>query len=92
MVMQTRNFHGLKPESDIETPNAAELEERVAIALAGDGSVDPSDIVVVDVDGDIYLRGTVSSSIEVARAADVARSIEGVKSVVNELAIVIGQG
>jgi osmotically-inducible protein OsmY len=92
MVTQERNFHGLKPESDVETPNSASVETRVANALANDGSIDPSDIVVVDVNGQITLRGAVSSLAEAKRATEVAGSIAGVVSIVNALEIVVGNG
>jgi len=92
MVTQERNFHELKPESDLETPNRASLETRVANALASDGSLDPSDIVVVDVNGQITLRGAVSSLVEAKRATDVAGSVAGVRSIVNALEVVAGNG
>jgi osmotically-inducible protein OsmY len=92
MATQERTFHGLEPQSDIETPNGAVLETRVADALANSGNLSPADITVVDVDGTIYLRGMVSSQVEVDRAADVAISIQGVKSIVNDLTVEAGHG
>jgi osmotically-inducible protein OsmY len=92
MVTRERNFHGLKPESDLESPNHASLETKVANALSKDGSLDPSDIVVVDMNGEITLRGAVSSLAEAQRATEVARSIVGVGSVINALEIVVGNG
>ncbi|MFK0333023.1 BON domain-containing protein [Rhizobium sp. NPDC090275] len=92
MVMRERNFHGLKPQSDLETPNGASLETRVANALAKDGSLDASNIVVIDVNGQITLRGAVSSKTEARRATEVAGSIDGVSSIVNDLEIVAGNG
>jgi osmotically-inducible protein OsmY len=92
MVTQERTFHGLEPQADIETPNGALLEKRVADALANSGNLSPSDITVVDVDGTIYLRGMVGSQVEVDRAADVAISIQGVKSVINEITVQAGHG
>jgi osmotically-inducible protein OsmY len=91
-VTQERTFHGLVPQSDIETPNGALLEMRVADALANSGNLSPADITVVDVDGTIYLRGMVGSQVELDRAADVAISIKGVKSVINEITVEAGHG
>jgi hypothetical protein len=45
MVTQARTVHGLPPQSDMETPNRAGLEQRVADALSVAGSISPSDIV-----------------------------------------------
>jgi len=92
MVTQERNFHGLKPESDLEAPNSASLETRVANALANDGSLSSCDIVVVDVNGQITLRGAVSSFGEAQRATEVAGSIAGVSSIINALEVVSGNG
>lgn len=92
MVTQERTFHGQEPQSDIETPNGAVLEMRVADALANSGNLSPADIAVIDVSGTIYLRGMVSSQVEVDRARDVALSIDGVKSVVNEIIVDAGHG
>jgi osmotically-inducible protein OsmY len=92
MVTQERTFHGLQPESDIEHPNGAALEQKVADALASAGNVSPSDITVVDLDGDIYLRGNVSSQLEADNAGDVAMAVNGVKAVINEIKIQAGRG
>jgi osmotically-inducible protein OsmY len=92
VVTQERNFHGLPPQSDVETPNGAEVEHKAADALARAGNISPSDIVVVDVDGSIYLRGAVSSEAEVEAAGEIARSVDGVKAVINEIEVVSGQG
>jgi osmotically-inducible protein OsmY len=92
MVTQERTFHGLQPESDIEHPNGAALEQKVADALASAGNVSPSDITVVDLDGDIYLRGNVSSQLEADNAGDVATAVNGVKAVINEIKIQAGRG
>lgn len=92
MVTQARTVHGLPPQSDMETPNRAGLEQRVADALSVAGSISPSDIVVVDIDGRLYLRGVVSSPAEVEAAGEIAKSVEGVNSVINELEVMSGNG
>jgi osmotically-inducible protein OsmY len=92
MVTQARTVHGLPPQSDMETPNRADLEQRVADALSVAGSISPSDVVVVDMEGTIYLRGVVSSLAEVKTAGEIAKSVECVKSVSNEVDVISGNG
>ena len=92
MVTHERNFHGLKPTVDLEIPNNAQLETAVADALAAAGGIDSSDIVVVEVEGKIFLKGTVSSAGQVSRAAEVAQSVAGVTEISNEVTVVAGVG
>lgn len=87
MVHQERTFYGLKPEIDIEVPNTAVLEVQVANALAQDGKIDPADVVVVDVEGHIHLSGAVSTPGEVDRATEIAKSVQGVDAVTNNIVV-----
>jgi osmotically-inducible protein OsmY len=47
---------------------------------------------VVDIDGTLFLRGVVSSPAEVEAAGEIAKSVEGVNSVINELEVTSGNG
>lgn len=87
MVFKEGTFHGEVPEH-FEGPHPAVLETAVADALAAAGTIDPSDVAVTSKNGVIYLTGRVGSPEEVARAIEIARSVQGVRAV--ESAIVAG--
>lgn len=63
----------------------ATLTARVKTALAREPGVSALAINVDTDRGVVYLKGRVSSPDEAARASDVARRVEGVRRVVNEL-------
>ena len=60
---------------------------KVKTALLANESVKSSDIAVVTRKGDVQLSGFVDNQNQIDRAIDVARSIEGVRSVSNEMSI-----
>lgn len=91
MVTHERNFYGLKPVVEAKNPNGAGVELAVANALATAGGLDPSDVVVISVDG-AYLKSSISTGGQIERASEVARSVHRVMQVVNELQVVTGIG
>ena len=60
---------------------------KVKAALFADASVKSLDIGVITRQGEVQLSGFVSSQNQIDRALEVARSIEGVSSVSNEMSI-----
>ncbi len=87
MVLKPATFNGEEPEIEVENPNHATLEVRVAEALAVSGGISASDVIVTAEGDAIVLRGAVATADEVERAAEVARSVPGVASVTNHIAI-----
>src|SRR3990172_2051998 len=77
------------PEATKPDPSKA-LAARVKEALEGDSKVHAVGIDVTASGGVVALWGTVADAEERRRAAQVASSVEGVKSVDNKLAIVKG--
>jgi hyperosmotically inducible protein len=65
--------------------NAAELESEVSASLHRAGGIDATYIFVSAQDGDVTLAGWVPLYAEIDRAADVARGVDGVRHVLNEL-------
>ena len=63
------------------------ITTKVKAALLGDSSVKSSDIGVVTRDGEVQLSGFVDSQSQIERATEVARGVEGVKGVINEMSI-----
>ncbi len=63
------------------------ITTKVKAALLGDSSVKSSDIGVVTRDGEVQLSGFVDSQSQIERATEVAKGVEGVKSVINEMSI-----
>ncbi|MES2950834.1 MAG: BON domain-containing protein [Pseudomonadota bacterium] len=63
------------------------ITSKVKAALLGDASVKSSDIAVVTRQGEVLLSGFVDSQIQMDKAVEVARGIEGVRLVSNEMAI-----
>lgn len=55
--------------------------------LLADASIKSADIAVVTSKGNVQLSGFVDNQAQIDRALDVARSVEGVQNVVNELNI-----
>ncbi|MGE7367498.1 BON domain-containing protein [Neorhizobium sp. NPDC001467] len=83
MVFKPPMFNDQEPTIEVENPPAAELETRVADALATNFGVDASDVKVVASGSDITLTGTVLDAKEIERATEVAASVEGVSHVRN---------
>lgn len=77
------------PKND-ETPSkpAGSLVLAVKLALMADQRVFPHDIEVETKGHEVVLSGKVSSQAEKRASAEVARGVEGVKSVVNKLEVV----
>jgi hyperosmotically inducible protein len=64
------------------------LTSKTKIALFADGRVKGRDVSVETTDGKIFLRGKVDSQEAKTAAGDIAKNIEGVKSVKNDLQVV----
>jgi hyperosmotically inducible protein len=63
------------------------ITTKVKAALLGDSSVKSSDIGVVTRDGEVQLSGFVDSQSQIERATEVAKAVQGVKGVINEMSI-----
>ena len=87
MVFKQASFHGLEPEVEVDHFTRARLEAAVANALAVAGGIDASDVSVTANDADILLSGTVATVEEIERATAVARAVEGVGMVRNQILI-----
>lgn len=87
MVFKQASFHGLEPEVEVDHFTRARLEAAVANALAVAGGIDASDVSVTANDCDILLSGTVATVDEIERATAVARAVEGVGVVRNQILI-----
>lgn len=85
MVFKQASFHGLEPEVEVNHFTRARLEAAVANALAVAGGIDASDVSVTSNDADILLSGTVATVGEIERATAVARAVEGVGVVRNQI-------
>jgi osmotically-inducible protein OsmY len=64
-----------------------DIREAVQAELDFDPLVDPADISVKNIDGDVALNGTVHSYPQYLAAAAAARRIDGVKNVYNHLTV-----
>lgn len=64
-----------------------EIRQRVWDALSNDARIDPKDITVTVTDGIVSLDGSVLSYAQKAIAVENARSVPGVKDVVDELTL-----
>ena len=64
------------------------LTSKTKIALFSDGRVKGRDVSVETTNGKVFLRGKVDSQEAKTAAGDVAKNIEGVKSVKNDLQVV----
>ena len=60
---------------------------KVKTALLADADVKSSDIAVVTRKGDVQLSGFVDNQAQINRAIDVARGVEGVQNITNEMSI-----
>jgi len=63
------------------------ITTKVKGALVAESGIDSGDIAVVTRDGVVQLSGFVKDQAQIDRAAQVARSAEGVKDVLNELSV-----
>ena len=63
------------------------ITTKVKSALLADADVKSFDIKVETRKGEVQLSGFVDNQAQIDRAAEIARGVEGVKSVVNELSI-----
>jgi hyperosmotically inducible protein len=64
------------------------LTSKTKIALFADGRVKGHDVSIETTDGKVFLRGKVDSQEAKTAAGDIAKNIEGVKSVKNDLQVV----
>lgn len=80
MTLKTATTVGEKIDDGVVTT-------KVKAALLGDSGVKSSDISVVTSDGSVQLSGFVNDQTQIDRATEVARGVEGVKNVVNEMSI-----
>lgn len=83
MVFKPPMYYDKEPTIEVENPPVAELETRVADALATNFGVDASDVTVVADGSEITLTGTVLDDAEIARATEVAACVDGVSQVHN---------
>ncbi len=67
--------------------DASIITSKVKAALLGDPSVKSTDIAVVTRDDEVLLTGFVDNQAQIDRAMEVARGIEGVRLVRNEMSI-----
>jgi hyperosmotically inducible protein len=63
------------------------ITTKVKAALLADSAVKSSDIGVVTRDGEVQLSGFVDSQSQIERATEVAKGVEGVKKVINEMSV-----
>lgn len=87
MVFKHQKFYEAPPEIEVEFPGRAMLEVAVSDALASSGGIDASDVMVTASGTTITLSGSVLRKEELARAEEVARSVEGVTEVRNDIAV-----
>lgn len=83
MVFKPPMFYDQEPTIEVENPPQAELETRVADALATSFGVDATDVSVVAEGSKIVLTGTVLDSAGIERATEIAASVIGVSEVRN---------
>jgi hypothetical protein len=87
MVFKHPQFHETAPEIEIEFPAHAALEGAVSDALASAGGIEAADVAVTASGSTITLTGVVARQQEFARAEEVARGVEGVTEVNNEIKV-----
>jgi len=79
----------VKPEPPKPDPNK-ELAARVKRALEGEAKIQAAAIDVTASDGKVTLWGTTTTAAERRRAGSVARKVEGVSAVDNQIKVVKG--
>jgi pyruvate/2-oxoglutarate dehydrogenase complex dihydrolipoamide acyltransferase (E2) component len=77
------------PEAPKPDPNK-ELARKVKQALEGDGKIKAEAIDVTAKEGRVSLWGTAATGRERTRAGDIAKKVEGVASVDNQIKVVKG--
>lgn len=87
MVFKHQQFYETPPEIEVEFPGRAVLEAAVSDALASSGGIDASDVSVTASGSTITLAGVVLRHEEVTRAEEIARSVEGVTDVRNDITV-----
>ncbi|HET7061030.1 MAG TPA: BON domain-containing protein [Nitrosospira sp.] len=65
----------------------AVITTKVKAALLGDSQVNSGDIGVVTQNGEVQLSGFVNNQTQIDRATEVAKGVEGVKKVTNEMSV-----
>ncbi|CAD7039652.1 BON domain-containing protein [Pseudorhizobium endolithicum] len=85
MVFKHQSFHEIPPTVESEFPPAATLEGAVADSLAAAGGIDATGVQVVVEGNTVVLTGSVMDEKEIARAEEIARSVDGVGDVRNEI-------
>jgi hyperosmotically inducible protein len=65
----------------------AVITTKVKAALLGDSQVNSGDIGVVTQNGEVQLSGFVNNQSQIDRATEVAKAVEGVKKVINEMSV-----
>ena len=97
-ILVTRGVEGVKlvtnkmnlkdgPATIGNTVDDGIITAKVRSALLGDPTVKSFDIAVVTRKGETQLSGFVDSQTQIDRASELARAVEGVKSVANEMSI-----
>jgi hyperosmotically inducible periplasmic protein len=91
-VKKVKNDMSVKPGGAGTASIGSKIDDtvvttKVKSALLADPDVRSLDISVVTKDGEVQLSGFVESQTQLAKAADVARSVEGVQKVNNQLAL-----
>jgi osmotically-inducible protein OsmY len=79
----------VKPEPPKPDPNK-ELEARVKRALEGEAKIQAAGIDVTAKEGRVTLWGTAATAAERRRAEGVAKKVEGVSTVDNQIKVVKG--
>src|SRR6202008_5096869 len=69
-----------------------DIQKAIEAELDFDPLVDPTDITVKNINGEVALNGTVPSSPQYLEAAAAARRVSGVKDVHNHLEVVLPSG
>ncbi len=97
-IQVTRSVEGVKlvtnkmtlkdgPATIGNTVDDGIITAKIKSALLGDAAVKSFDIAVVTRKGEAQLSGFVDSQMQIDRASELARAVEGVKSVANEMSI-----
>lgn len=81
MIFKPQSFHGEPPAVVEEHPPEAELEQRVAEAIALTDATGALDLKVVASGSEIFLLSAASSEQEMERAVETALSVNGVTKV-----------
>ena len=72
-------FHGC--------PGDAQITEEIQSQINQRGDLEPAAIMVQTLDHTVYLSGVVSSGLEISDTESIARSVPGVRQVINSMAV-----